>query len=245
MRFMRFSLCMTLAITAVCVTAYGADITILGTRAAFNGETSGVTTITFEGITATNAAQNFLNPGLVTSGVTFSTSGTGPFGSGFVTVYGAALAGMQSSVLNTGTGAILVWGPPNQPGTVFLNATLPAGVTAVGTDFWAQQPFISPVNVTVNAADATSQTFTINTVNRPTSSFVGFTSDTAITSLSFQTIQGQTGLVVDNFSYGQSLDSPPVSQVPETPSIVLLVFGLGGIVLLSHAAFVRHRINAE
>jgi len=112
MRFMRFSLFMTLAITAVCVSAYGADITLLGTRAAFNGESSGVTTITFEGITATNAAQNFLNPGLVTSGVTFSTSGTGPFGPGFVTVYGAALAGMQSSVLNTGTGAILVWVRP-------------------------------------------------------------------------------------------------------------------------------------
>ena len=232
MRFMRFSLCMTLTITAVCVSAYGADITLLGTRAAFNGESSGVTTITFEGITATNAAQNFLNPGLVTSGVTFSTSGTGPFGPGFVTVYGAALAGMQSSVLNTGTGAILVWGPPNQPGTVFLNATLPAGVTAVGADIWAQQPFISPVNVTVNAADATSRSFTINTVNRPTSSFVGFTSDTAITSLSFQTIQGQTGLVVDNFSFGQTL---PISQVPEMPSIALLVFGLGGIVLLSYA----------
>jgi len=241
MRLMRFSLCMTLTITAVCVSAYGADITLVGTRAAFNGESSGVTTISFEGITPTNAAQNFLNPGLVTSGVTFSTSGTGPFGTGFVTVYGAGLAGMQSSVLNTGTGAILVWGPPNQPGTLFLNATLPAGVTAVGADIWAQQPFISPVNVTVNAADATSQTFTINTVNRPTSSFVGFTSDTAITSLLFQTVQGQTGLVVDNFSFGQSLESPPVSQVPEPPSIVLLVLGLGGIVLLSHAFVLRHQ----
>jgi hypothetical protein len=134
-----------------------------------------------------------------------------------------------------------VWGPPNQPGTVFLNALLPGGTTAVGTNLWAQQPFISVVDVTVNAADATSQTFMVNTVNRPTASFIGFTSDVAVTSLLFRTVQGQTGLVVDNFSVGQSLSTePPVPQVPEPTTALLLGTGLAGI-----AAMVRKKITAK
>lgn len=222
---------------AVCVSAQGATISVFNTRAGFTAATSGLSTITFEGIVPATAALNFPNPGLTTSGITFSTSGTGPFGPGVVTVYGATIAAMQSAVLNTGTGAILVWGPPNQPGTAFLNAALPAGTTAVGTDFWAQQPFISLVDVTVTAADATSQTVMVNTVNRPTASFIGFTSDVAITSLSFRTISGQVGLVVDNFTTGQSLSTgTPPPSVPEPTTALLVGVGLAGI-----AAAVRRR----
>src|SRR4030095_16987680 len=208
--------------------AWAATITSFDTRPSFTGASSSLTTINYEGIVPANALQNFPNPGLTTSAVTFSTSGTGPFGPGVVTVYGAGLAAMQSAVLNTGTGAILVWGPPTQPGTAFLNAALPAGTTAVGTDFWAQQPFISAVDITVNAADATTQTFTVNTVNRPTASFIGFTSDVAITSLLFRTPQGQTGLVVDNFSSGQS-SSVPVPAVPEPITALLVGVGMIGV----------------
>jgi hypothetical protein len=198
---------------------------VLNTRTSFTGATSSLTTINFEGIVAPTAAQNFLNPGLTTSGVNFFTSGTGPFGPGFVTVYGATLAGMQSSVLNTGTGAILVWGPPNQPGTAFLNAVLPPGTTAVGTDFWAQQPFISGVEVTAMTSDGDSEVATVNTVIRPTSSFIGFTSDVPITSVLFRPPAGQTGLVVDNFSFGQTITTP-TPQVPEPPTVLLLTLSL-------------------
>lgn len=232
-------ICSVTALFVLCVSAaQGASITFLDTRSAFNAATSGSTTLNFEGIVPTNAAQNFVNPGLTTSGVNFFTSGTGPFGTGFVTVYGAGLAAMQSPVLNTGTGAILVWGPPNQPGTVFLNAVLPPGTTAVGADFWAQQPFVAAVDITVVASDATSQVFTINTVNRPTASFAGFTSDVAITSVLFRTPLGQTGLVVDNFSFGQALTSepPPTPQVPEPVTALLLLTGLGGIAAIKRAS---------
>jgi hypothetical protein len=229
-------------ILALCSTAQAATITMFDTRSSFTAASSSLTTINFEGIVPTNASQNFPNPGLTTSGVTFSTSGTGPFGSGVVTVYGAGLAAMQSPVLNTGTGAILVWGPPNQPGTAFLNAALPAGATAVGADFWAQQPFISAVDITVNAADATTQTFTVNTVNRPTASFTGFTSDVAITSILFRTPQGQTGLVVDNFAFGQS--SPgPVPSVPEPVTAVLVGVGLLGVAAVRKNA--KHSAEAN
>jgi len=236
MRPLKTSVCMIAILTALCFSAHAATITFFDTRTAFVSATSGLTTINFEGVAPTNAAQNFPNPGLTTSGVTFSTSGTGPFGTGVVTVYGAGLAAMQSAVLNTGTGAILVWGPPNQPGTAFLNAALPAGITAVGADFWAQQPFVSPVDVTINASDATSQVFTVNTVTRPTPSFIGFTSDTPLTSVLFRTILGQSGLVVDNFSVGQTSVTPPVTQVPEPSSLSLLAAGgLAAMLLLSRS----------
>lgn len=218
---------LTMISLTLCGNAQAATITMFDARPSFTAASSSLTTINFEGVVPANTSQNFPNPGLTTSGVTFSTSGTGPFGSGFVTVYSAGLAAMQSPVLNTGTGAILVWGPPNQPGTAFLNAALPAGTTAVGTDFWAQQPFISAVDITVTAADATSQTFTVNTVNRPTASFIGFTSDAAITSLLFRTPQGQTGLVVDNFSFGQS-STEPFPSVPEPITAVLVCVGMMG-----------------
>ena len=234
MRRITSLICSAFTLLALCVSvSEGADITFLDTRVAFTGATTNVTTINFEGIVPTNAAQNFANPaGLTASGVNFTTSGTGPFGTGVVTVYGAGLAAMQSAVLNTGTGAILVWGPPNQPGTAFLNAVLPAGITAVGTDFWAQQPFISVVDVTVNASDATSQVFSVNTVNRPTASFVGFTSNVPITSLLFRTPAGQTGLVVDNFSVGQSSTPGPIPQVPEPITALLLSAGLVGLAVV-------------
>ena len=228
-RIGRFVSSSLMTVLAFSLSAHAASITVFDSRAAFTTSASSLNTINFEGIAPANAAQNFPNPGLTTSGVNFFTSGTGPFGSGLVTVYSAGLAAMQSPVLNTGTGGILVWGPPNQPGTAFLNAGLPAGINAIGTDFWAQQPFISVVDVTVNASDGTSQIFPVNTVNRPTASFIGFTSDVAINSLLLRTPQGQTGLVVDNFSFGQSTSETPIPQVPEPPSALMLGAGLAAI----------------
>jgi len=231
MRAMKTSVCMIATLTAFCFSAHAADITLFSSRSDFVSASSGLTTINFEGIT--NGIQNFVNPGgLTTSGVNFSVSGA-VTGTVFVTVYSAAIAAMQSPVLNTGTGAILVWGPPNQPGTLFLNAAFPAGVLAVGTDFWAQQPFASPVDITINASDGTSELFTVNTVARPTPSFIGVTSDTPLTSVLFRTVAGQSGLVVDNFSFGQTSVTPPISQVPEPASISLLTAGLATMLLLS------------
>src|ERR1700758_1130876 len=89
-----------------------ASLITFTSRTAFEAATTGLTNVTFEGIVPTDAVQDFPNPaGLTTGGITFLTSGTAPLGTGVVSVYGG-LAAEQSAVLNTGTGAILVWAPP-------------------------------------------------------------------------------------------------------------------------------------
>ena len=70
-------------------------------RAAFEAATTGLTNLTFEGIVPTDSAQDFPNPaGLTTDGITFRTSGTGPFGAGVVSVYGlvSPLSSLLSSI---------------------------------------------------------------------------------------------------------------------------------------------------
>ena len=210
------------------VDGLSATITFV-TAQQFTTSVTGAQTINFEGVVATNTAQNFQNPaGLTVAGVNFHTSGSGPFGPGFVTVYGAGLAAMQSAVLNTGTGAILEWAPPNQPGTANLDAVLPGGFQGVAADLWTQQPFVSFIDVTVTAADATTSTVRINTVARPTASFFGVISDAALSSVSFRTPAGQTGLVLDNLRLGtvSPTQGPGPSPVPEPASAILLGIGL-------------------
>ena len=210
----------------------GASLITFTNRTAFEAATTGLTNLTFEGIVPTDAAQDFPNPaGLTTDGITFLTSGTGPFGAGVVSVYGAGLAAEQSAVLNTGTGAILVWAPPNQPGTAFLDVLLPSRKTAFATDVWAQQPFVTTVRAIVNSGEAT-QNFDVSTVDRPTPSFFGVTSDAnTILLVRFAVPAGQVGLILDNVSVGTAEGS--TNPVPEPGAMVLLCAGLVGITVLS------------
>src|SRR5262249_13349750 len=166
---------------------------------------------------------------LTAAGIRFLTSGTGPLGTGAVSVYGAALAA-QSPILNTGTGAILAWAPPGQPGTAFLDVLLlPSGKTAFATDVWAQQPFITTVRAIVNSGEAT-QNFDLSTVDRPTPSFFGVTSDAPILLVRFAIPAGQVGLILDNVSVGTAGGS--MNPIPEPGTMVQLCEGLAGITIL-------------
>lgn len=150
----------------------------------------------------TDETQDFPDPaGLTTGGITFRTSGTAPLGTGVVSVYGD-LAAEQSTVLNTGTGAILVWAPPDEPGTAFLDVLLPSSKTAFAIDLWAQQPFVTTVRSIVNSGEAT-QNFDLTTLDPPTPSFFGVTSDAnTILLVRFAISAGQVGLILDNVSVG-------------------------------------------
>jgi hypothetical protein len=157
----------------------------------------------FEGIAPNSAFRLFKNEGhLSVSGIDFRPGGGARFGPGWITIIG----GMHYAgpAFETTSGAKLSWSPPNQPGNAYLDIAIPGGTTAVGLDLWALQPYTSPVEVVANASDGSSRTVTINTPARPSAGFVGFTSNAAITSLRITPAKGQTGLVIDNFTFGRA-----------------------------------------
>ncbi len=208
--------------------AQSATITAYNSASAFAAAETSLGSITFEGLAPTNSFKNYPNSsgGLTTNGVNFKTSGGGKFGPGTVAVSSAGYAA-GLPLENVMTGAHLVWGPPNEPGNAFLVATLPSGITAVGADLWAEQPFVTTVDVIVTA-NSTTQTFPVTTANRvpnvssnPT--FFGVTSDVPISSIQFKLAAGETGLIVDNFTIGKAVvGPPPPSTIPEPSTVVLL-----------------------
>ncbi len=195
-------LALLLSITACVGTSLAqADIESYSDRASFTSAAQGLSTIDFEGVAPNSGFQLFKREGhFVTAGIDFRPGGGARFGPGHVTIVG----GMHYAgpAFETTSGAKLTWSPPNQPGNAYLDITLPSGITAVGLDLWALQPYTSPIEVVVNTSGGI-RTVTINTPARPAAGFVGFTSNTSITSLRITPAKGQTGLVIDNFTLGR------------------------------------------
>ncbi len=224
----RYGLCAAMVLIASLPAE--AALTIFTDRATFEAATSDLTNLNFEGIVPPDSTQNYPNPdGLMTDGFTFRTSGIGPSGTGLISIYGA-LAAAQSAVLNTGTGAILVWTPPDQPGTAYLDVLLPGGKTAFAADIWAQQPFVTTVRAIVNSGEAT-ENIDFDTVDRSAPYFFGVTSDAnTILLVRFAVSAGQVGLILDNVSAGVAGGS--TNPIPEPGAMVLLGAGLASITML-------------
>ncbi len=179
-------------------------ITLFNDRTAFNAATQSLTNIDFEGIASLGEYSYFPNPsGFTQSGATFTDSGNGLY---------VTDPNYYLEYYNWGSGAVLVG---SDQGTI--NVTLGSGVTAVGSDIMSILNYASDFLVTLSTGD----TYTLNSSNYPNRSFVGFTSDIAISSISFQATNGYTEL--DNFTFGQA------KPVPEPASLLglLMVGGLG------------------
>lgn len=133
------------------------------------------------------------------------------------------------------------------PGTALLNigvpevsgigATLPGGITAVGTDLLAIAPDNrSPVVVTLS----TGETFTFGGDPLPARQFVGFTTDAPVAFLEIRSNSQSAGTAsrigIDDFVFGQAQAGP----IPEPSAVVM--FGIG---LAAMAAAVRRRCAAR
>jgi hypothetical protein len=173
--------------------------------ASFQANTTGLTTIDFEGLAPIGSYENYSITGLTNSGVKFT---------GLSSYYGYLyvmdpVAG--PIYYDWGSGAVLL-GDYN--GTI--TATLPSGVTAIGSDIMSVIGYASPFNITLS----TGEKFNLNSLNYPDRQFVGFTSDTAIASISFQTTAGWAEL--DNFRFGTANTA---TSVPEPFTMIGTLVG--------------------
>jgi hypothetical protein len=101
-----------------------------------------------------------------------------------------------------------------------INVTLPAGVTAIGSDFSAQNVGLFDYTVTLS----TGEVFNLSASGRPTLSFVGILSDVPVASISFNARNQTTGgaMVLDNFTFGQAIPEPGAFCLMSVGAIGLL-----------------------
>jgi hypothetical protein len=167
----------------------------------FQAGTHGLTTIDFSGLAPTGGNSLYAS-GLNISGVSFT---------GDTTLY---VADSTPALYDWGSGAVLLGsnGLPN--GTI--TATLPSGITAIGSDIMSFGVYASPFTITL----AGGGTFTVNSDTYANRQFTGFTSDVDIASISFQATDGYT--LLDNFTFGSA---GPAASVPEPFSIVGTLIG--------------------
>jgi len=200
--FSRFGI-LSILLATYFVPAYSQTrIVHLDDRATFERGLSKQTKIDFENLVPNSGFRNYKMPdGLTINGVSLQTTGGGRFGPGAISVVGGWY--YAGPAYETTTGAKITWSPPNQPGNAYLEVRLPAEVTAVGTDLWTVQPAIGSVEVLLTASDGQTQSASVATA-RPAAAFIGFTSLAPISSIRFSIPQGQTGLILDNFTFGQS-----------------------------------------
>ena len=209
----RVGLYAVVAAAALCLAAGGAAqsaVEHLNSREAFDSASRGLTNITFDSASpARGFAKHRPEEGLTVGGVTFRARGGARFGPGLIYVLSAHY-GAGNPMHNTGTLPVLGWAAPNRPGNASLDVTLPAGTTAVGCDLWSQQPYVGTIEVTAATADGREHTVVVNTLNRPAAAFVGFISDADIVAVSFRPPRGQSGLLLDNFTYGRRAEGRAV-----------------------------------
>ncbi|HEV2765674.1 MAG TPA: hypothetical protein VGV38_22005, partial [Pyrinomonadaceae bacterium] len=200
------ALCAAVLCAVLCLATFAAaqtGVEHLDTREALVAASERLSTIDFNSVAPARGFGKYRpEEGLAVGGVMFRAHGGARFGPGLIYVVSSHYGG-SNPLHNTGMLPHLSWGAPNQPGNAALDVTPPAGTTALGCDLWTQQPYVGTVEVTATTDDGLTQTVVVATRARPAGSFVGFISERPIVSVSFRPPKGQTGLLLDNFSFGR------------------------------------------
>lgn len=207
---------------------YSATITTYNNSATWQGASSNLQSINFEGLTPPNQSTYYTSPtGVTSNNVQFI--GYTSSGASSIQVVDTNF----SSWFNFGTNDALMldMDRPNAGSPLpSMHLVLPAGVTSLGLNLFTVSPDALSFTITV----AGSQ-YTVPTNNRPSTAFWGFTSDTPISSIDLTlqgtTYNGSSHALIDNFQYGMA-----TAQTPEAATFVLIGSGLIGIVLLKKSS---------
>jgi PEP-CTERM motif len=197
-----------------------AGIVTYSSRSAFESAVSGEQTITFEGLAPTGSFA-YVGPSLTTGGVTFASD------VGFLYVYDPG----YDARYTLGSGQALV----DHMGSTTIH--LQAGTTAVGFDLDSIDNGYH-LAATIYVGNAGGDSYTVDApapkpISEPRSPvFIGFTSDTPITSLWYAK-WWYLDVIIDNFSTGTT----NVSAVPEPSTLA----GAGIAVFLGLACAWRRR----
>ena len=180
-------------VCAFAVAAHG-DTVSFNDRASFETAAgSGLSTIGFENIAANNQANYVGSPSFSLGGVTFK--------SNLLYVSDSAYA---SGYYSLGTGDTLLAGYENFPGSITLVAELANGTRSVGMDVGLQLGGTYTISL-ANGATVTravgAAPYVAGQYAR-TAEFIGFRSDSDITSIRFDTPVGGGWKILDNFTTG-------------------------------------------
>ncbi len=137
----------------------------------------------------------------------------------------------------------LLKGPYYFTGTSKLIVNLPAGVTSFGADLMTLDDS-NPATFTVHLSTGEEWT-DIATAARPTRTFFGVTSDTAITQIDFVLTSGTNSVTyagLDNFSYGVADLGGGGEDPAETPEAATMI--LVGTGLIAVFGFRRRRFQS-
>jgi PEP-CTERM motif len=188
-----------------------ADLILYNNSAVFAAAATGVKTIGFEGIAAPNGFVNYGHGGSISlNGITFT--------AGNAYLYVESSGSYQKTFgtpYNLQSGDFLMSGN-GRPSS--LHVTIPGGSKQIAFDLGTFDRTKSLVSVALSTGDR----FTLS-APYPTTTFIGFSSKTPITSLDLLITGGERKdtLSLDNFSFG------PVQGIPEPTSLTL--FSLGAI----------------
>lgn len=230
-----FSLGIALAVfLALLLPAQASVLQTFDNRVAFTGAANSIVNIDFEG----TATTSFVHNGYTNYYSSYSTSGgLNIDGISFVGVtqtgnwlYSTNATDPNASE-NYGTGTVLK-GPEWNPGS-YLSITLPANITAFGFDLGAMLPSTATFRIELTALGVS---YDVSTAPRPTLTYWGVTTDSAIGEIRVTTIGGnatQTQLLLDNAAYGLAgagggdPEAGPSGETPEVTTILYVASGLG------------------